>query len=245
MGNRFSTEQELSSDNQIDYPLVGRDNERNHVLHLLKTKRVVVLCGTWRSGKSRLARRVGETLVQQYEQCYLLELDPDLTEKQVRDEIRLEMKIFVDITVDLFTDLVGNEVWRSINKKGKCYLFVDSVDVLMTNEIKDSFLNFANAALKKCKDVVWVLVASDKPRFAIASYEEYFVPPMSTDEIVELIYNVTNGMFKECDHQKKKYIKCIAKLCEGSPHGAIMTGVCICLVFCTTLFYFIESNRGL
>lgn len=238
MGNAFS------EPDGFYHQFIGRQRDIRKAFDILESKKVLTLCGTFKSGKSRLASKISQDLVKKGEKCIVCELDNDVSDVEKELCHMISEKLNKEIT-----DLNFDEIVNVLKNERKCYVFIDSVDPIMRSKIKDSFLNFVVKVARKCPELKLVLVATEKPKFTFPSYVVYVLPPMLCGDLVTLIHEVTENKFMDQDGNKM-YIRNIAKLCEGSPHAATMAGLYVDLcvkprymIICFVLFVFFLRNN--
>jgi AAA+ ATPase superfamily predicted ATPase len=139
-------------------------------------------------------------------------------------------------------------------------LFLDNVEKLMDSDIKDIFLNSVSQIIKRSTGTKCVLASSIKPCFLKKNVIQYQLQKLNTEEIIELLFEITenrDGVYQRSETctevdgrqywfsfskemkifkpENQIYIKIIAKLCEGLPLAADVSGKAFCLSFSENL----------
>ena len=149
---------------------IGRERQIEEVAHLLSTTRLLTLTGAGGCGKTRLALKVAEGVLDSYEDVRLVELaslgDPTLVPHAVASALEVKEQAGKQL-VDVVADWLGAR---------HLLLVLDNAEHLLS-----ACAQFADQVLRRCAPLV-VLVTS-RERLGIAGELTYRVPSLSVPDL--------------------------------------------------------------
>lgn len=185
-------------------PFIGRDRELNDLARLLGAARLLTLTGAGGSGKTRLAREAALRVADAFDRIAWVDLTPladgDLVAAQVAASLHAVEHIGTP-PCDLVVSAVGSQ---------RVLLVLDNCE-----HVVDACARLAEHLLRACPRAT--ILATSREALGIASETAWLVPPLVSDEAVQLFVDRARAALPTFVPANEAAVRDICRRLDGIP----------------------------